>query len=264
MTTLSMSVRQSALFLVLVASLFSISAAAAEQRRLLIYCGITMVKPVTELARVFEARENVSIQIAQGGSEDLYQSAKKNRLGDIYFPGEPAYRDIHLSEGLLGNYRVVGYNQMAMMVQKGNPRHVEGQLRELLRKDLAVIIGNATSGSVGQESRRILEVEGIYPQVVANASELSPDSRSINLALKRGHADVALNWRATASFPDNAPYVDAIDLPVKIAEPKPLLMIELSFSKNPDDARKFIEFVASNEGQVTFSKYGFLDNRTLP
>ncbi len=262
MSTVSANIRRSILFLVIVVSLFSISA-EAEQRRLLIYCGITMVRPITELARVFETREGVSIQIAQGGSEDLYQSAKKSRLGDIYLPGEPTYRDIHQAEGLLGRYRIVGYNQMAMVVQKGNPRHVGGDLRELLRKDLAVSIGDANSGSVGHESRRMLDQAGIYPQVVANASELSPDSRSINLSLKRGHIDVALNWRATASFPDNAPYVEAIDLPVKVAEPKQLLMIELSFSKNPDDARKFIDFVASDEGQAVFRKHGFLDNKTL-
>ena len=131
--------------------------AAAEQRRLLIYCGITMVRPVTELARVFEAREKVAIQVAQGGSEDLYQSAKKSRLGDIYFPGEPSYRDLHLAEGLLGDYRVIGHNQMALFVQKGNPKQVSGQLRELLRKDLVVVIGNAASGSVGHESRRMLD-----------------------------------------------------------------------------------------------------------
>ena len=235
--------------------------AAAEQRRLLIYCGITMVRPVTELARAFEAREKVAIQVAQGGSEDLYQSAKKSRLGDIYFPGEPSYRDIHLAEGLLGDYRVIGYNQMALFVQKGNPKQVRGLLHELLRKDLAVAIGNAESGSVGHESRRMLDAEGIYPKVVANASELLPDSRSVNLAFKRGHADLALNWRATALFPDNSPYVDIVDLPVTVAAPQPLLMIELTFSKNLVDARRFIGFAASDDGQAVFRKHGFLDSK---
>lgn len=235
--------------------------AAAEQRRLLIYCGITMVRPVTELARAFEAREKVAIQVAQGGSEDLYQSAKKSRLGDIYFPGEPSYRDIHLAEGLLGDYRVIGYNQMALFVQKGNPKQVRGLLHELLRKDLTVVLGNAGSGSVGHESRRMLDSAGIYPKVVANASEFLPDSRSVNLAFKHGQADLALNWRATARFPDNSPYVDTIDLPVSVAAPQPLLMIELTFSRNLVDARRFIEFAASEEGQAVFRRYGFLDSK---
>ena len=111
----------------------------------------SFVHAVTELARQFEQHEKVKVTIAQGGSEDLYQSAKKSRLGDIYFPGEPSYRDLHQAEGLLGNYKLVGYNQMALFVAKGNPKGVKPQLDEIFRKDLNLILGNANSGSVGQE-----------------------------------------------------------------------------------------------------------------
>ncbi len=227
----------------------------------MIYCGITMVRPITELARQFEQHEKVKVTIAQGGSEDLYQSAKKSRLGDIYFPGETSYRDLHQAEGLLGNYKLVGYNQMALFVAKGNPKGVKPQLDEIFRKDLNLILGNANSGSVGQETKQMLDKAGIYPRAVAKAALMMPDSRAINLALKRGEGDLALNWRATAFFADNAPHVEAIDLPTNVAKPQALLLIQLSFSKNPALAGKFIDFVASPEGQAVFRKYGFLDNR---
>ena len=121
------------------------------KNELLVYCGITMVRPITELARSFEQRENVKITIAQGGSEDLFQSAKKSGLGDLYLPGEPSYREKHFSAGLFDEHVIVGYNQLAFMVQKGNPKKVRNEPRELLRKDLLVAIGNAESGSVGQQ-----------------------------------------------------------------------------------------------------------------
>ncbi len=58
-------------------ALAPISHAHAQARiELLLYCGITMVRPMTEIAKNFEQRENVKITIAQGGSEDLFQSAK--------------------------------------------------------------------------------------------------------------------------------------------------------------------------------------------
>ena len=243
--------------------LISILPAKAEDQNLLIYCGITMIKPITELSRAFEQREkNVRITLAQGGSEDLYQSAKKSQIGDIYFPGEPSYRDKHLAEGLLGDYKLAGYNQMALVVQKGNPKQVKGDANELLRKDLTVMIGNAESGSVGQETKAILDKVGIYPKVVNKSVTLMPDSRAINLALKRGEADLAVNWRATAFFPDNATHLDAVNLDPKIAKPQALLLIQLTFSKNPAVSRKFIDFVASEEGQAVFRKHGFLDNKT--
>ena len=240
---------------------FSGFSAAAEEPNLMIYCGITMVRPITEIARQFEKREKVRIQIAQGGSEDLYQSAKKSRLGDVYFPGEPSYREKHQAEGLLGDYQLVGYNQLAIFVKKGNPKNVRPDLKELLRNDLVLMIGNSESGSVGQETKQLLDKHGMYPKVVGKSAFLMPDSRSLAISLKRGEADITLSWRATAFFPDNQPFMDVVDLDAKVAEPQALLLIQLTFSKNPALAKRFIDFAASEEGQAIFRKFGFLDSR---
>ena len=208
---------------------------------LLVYCGITMVRPMTEIARTFEQKENIKITIAQGGTEDLYQSAKKSGLGDLLLMGEPSYRDRHIAEGLLGDFVTVGYNQIAIMVRKGNPKQVKADPKELLRPDVTMIIGNAESGSVGQESKRILESVNLYQQVVDKAISLASDSRSLNNAMKKGEADVMLNWRATGFFPDNAEVIDVIDLAPALAKPQALLLNLLNSSKNQDLARRFME-----------------------
>lgn len=236
--------------------------AQTGKSELLLYCGITMVRPMGEIVQLFEKRENVKITVAQGGSEDLYQSTKKSGVGDWYLPGEPSYRDKHLKEGLLGDYVTVGYNQMAMVVQKGNPKQVKADPRELLRKDLAVIIGNAASGSVGNETKDILDNLGIYQKVVKAASFLAPDSRSLMNAMKRQEADVTMSWRATGYFADNAAAVDVIDLDPKIAQPQALMLTLLTSSRYPELARRFMALAAGDEGQAIFRKYGFLDNRT--
>ena len=245
-----------------VGALVSIGAIAQSAKtELLLYCGITMVRPMTEIAQSFEKRENVKITIAQGGSEDLFQSAKKSGVGDWYLPGEPSYREKHLKEGLFGDHVIVGYNQMALMVQKGNPKKVKADPRELLRKDLIAIIGNAESGSVGQEAKSILDRLGIYPQVVRSAAFLAPDSRSLVNAMKKGEADITMNWRATGFFADNATKLDVIDLDPKVAKPQALLLIQLQSTKNVELTKRFMSYVASEEGQAIYRKHGFLDNK---
>ena len=251
--------------LLLAAVLVALAAAparAAARPELLLYCGITMVRPMTEIAHAFEKRENVRITIAQGGSEDLYQSARRSGVGDLYLPGEPSYRRLHLADGLLGDYVVVGFNQMALLVRKGNPQRVRPDLREVLRKDLMVILGNADSGSVGKEARDMLEQAGLYAQAVRHAAFLAPDSRSLVNALKRGDADLALGWRATAFFPDNVEAVEVIDLDPALAQPQALLLNLLTHSRHPDLARRFMAFAAGEEGQAIFRRHGFLDNKT--
>jgi molybdate transport system substrate-binding protein len=250
------------IFLAFLLGLASTAQAQTPKHELLLYCGITMVRPMTEIAQAFEKREGIKIVIAQGGSEDLYQSAKKTGTGDWYLPGEPSFRANYLKEGLLGDFVTVGYNQMAMMVQKGNPKQIKGDPRELLRKDVVAIIGNATSGSVGKESKDVLDSLGIYQKVVRAVPFLAPDSRSLALALKRREADVALNWRAVAFFADNAPVLDVIDLDPRLAKPQALELSLLASSRQPELARRFMQLASSEEGQAVFRRYGFLDNKT--
>lgn len=236
--------------------------AQSAKSEFLLYCGITMVRPMTEITQAFGQREKIKIVIAQGGSEDLFQAARKSGLGDWYLPGEPSYYGKHKGEGLFGDYVTIGYNQMALMVQKGNPRGVKADPREMLRKDLVVILGNAESGSVGNEAKTILDRLGIYPQVVRNAAFLAPDSRSLVNAMKKGEGDVTMNWRATGLFAENSSKLDVIDLDPKIARLQPLLLIQLKTAKDPDLAKRFLGFASSEEGQSIFRKHGFFDNTT--
>lgn len=225
---------------------------------MLIYCGITMIRPMTEIARLMEKKTGIRISLAQGGSENLYQSARKTGIGELYLPGEPSYYDVHAKDGLFVNKTIVGYNQMALMVPKGNPNRVKADLKELLRKDLIVALGNAESGSVGKESKSMLDQLGIYPQVVRHAAFLSPDSRSLMNAIKRGEVDLILNWRAVGHFPDNQQAVDVIDLPASLAPPQALLLIELKSARNKASTQQFVELASGPEGQAIFRKHGFL------
>ncbi len=248
---------------ILLLSLLATGPALAQQTRtdMLIYCGITMIRPMTEISRAFEQREAVRITLAQGGSEDLYQSLKKSQVGDLYLPGEPSYRSKYIGEGLLGEVQTVGYNQLALVVKKNNPKQVKGDPKELLRADLTVIIGNAESGSVGKETKDVLEAAGLYQKVLDAALYLAPDSRVLNNAMKKGEADAILNWRATAFFPENMAAVDVVDLNPKLAKPQALLLNMLTYSKNKELTRRFMAFTAGAEGQAIFRKWGFLDNK---
>ena len=234
--------------------------AQEDKPELLIYCGITMAHPIKAIAKIIEKEQNVTIKISQGGSEDLYTSLNASRKGDIYLPGSASYRKRHLAEGLLGDFVHVGYNQAAMMVPKGNPQGLKADLANLARKDLAVVICNPDSGSIGRESKKMLQKFGNFDAVMDNASNLTTDSRNMNKALKQGEADIIINWRATGFFPENSSLIDVLDLDPKYAKPKKLLLNLLTFSKHPEVAKRFMEYAASPEGQAIFRQYGFIDN----
>jgi len=229
----------------------------AQTEELIIYCGITMISPVRDLMGIFEQRAGVKSVMSYGGSKDLINSLMVNKIGDLYFPGsEPLLAEAQ-ETGLLRDRRVVGSNQAALFVQKGNPKQVGGSLTELLRPDLRLAIGHPDLGSVGQEARDILTKAGIYDQVVAAAAMLLPDSKALSGALREGKVDVVLNWRPALQNDGNAQVMDIVPLPEEVARRHDLTMAVTAYSRNLETAMRFVELCASPEGQAVFKKYGF-------
>lgn len=237
----------------------SVPSAGDPSKELLIYCGITMIKPMTEIARHIEALENCKIIITKDGSGNLLKAIRINRVGDLFLPGSGAYIETGLNEGLVTESVHVGYNRAALMVQKGNPRKIAPNLLSLAGKDYYVAVGNPTSGSIGKETQKILEKRGIFDQVMTNARRLTTDSKKLVHLLKEKQADLVINWYATATWPENRPYVDVLPIDPVYATPKKLVLGLLSTAKYPNIARKFMAFAASEQGRAIFQKNGLYD-----
>jgi molybdate transport system substrate-binding protein len=229
---------------------------AEPQKELLIYCGITMIQPVSEIAAIIEQQEDVKISILKGGSGDLLNSVKFNQVGDLYLPGSESYIQRAISEGLVSRTVHVGYNRAAMMVRKGNPKSIPPSLDALKDPNLYVVIGNPSSGSIGKETKKILSTAGIFEEVMGNVKELTTDSKRLISVLKKGEADLIVNWYATSTWKENSPYVDPILIDERLAEKKRLVLGLLTTSKYPDVANKFMDFAASPKGRQIFGRYG--------
>ena len=234
-----------------------------KNKEILIYCGITMVKPVKEIAGIFEKENNCKVKIFQGGSEELYKILRESQVGDLYLPGSSWFRDNYLSEGYLKDYVYVGYNQAALIVRKGNPKNITAELKNLMDERYSVVIGNPEIGSIGKEGRKILKKAGIFDEVIANSVALAVDSRTMNIFVIDKTADIALNWAASAKLKSTKPHLDILYLPDSIASRKKLLLNLLSFSKHPKLAQAFMNLAVSDRGRRIFCEYGFLDRETL-
>ncbi len=231
----------------------------AEAPELLVYCGITMVHPMTEIGKIVEKEQGVRVVMSQGGSVDLYQALKTAGKGDLYLPGSESFRKKYLGEGLLGDAVEVGYNQAALVTAKGNPKGLTDDIRQLIDPSIAVALCNPDSGSIGNETKAILDRAGLTKAAYENSALVATDSRDLNRALKNGDVELILNWRATAFFQENRDSVSVIDLDPAVAVPKKLVLNLLTFSAQPQAARRFMEIASSPEGQAIFRRYGFQD-----
>jgi molybdate transport system substrate-binding protein len=248
--------KKSLLLCMLCALLFTHGCASqTAPRELLIYCGITMYRPMAEIARIIEERESVKVIIIQGGSGSLLRSIEINQVGDLFLPGSEGYIKSAQEKGYVHETALVGYNQAALMVQKGNPLQISADLANLADPQYYVVLGNPESGSIGEETRRILESENLFEPAFANARELSTDSKNLATALIEGRADLVLNWYAVSTWKENAPYMDA--LPIAEAPVEKLILASLDIAKEPQLAKIFLDYAASKDGLAIFEKYGF-------
>jgi molybdate transport system substrate-binding protein len=251
------------LFVFILGFAISFNVFAEEKKELLFYVGITIVKPINELAQNFKKKCQCDIKILQGGSQDLYESAKSSQKGDLYVAGSLSYRQKYLPEGFLLDAAFVGYNKVALVVPKGNPKQIPADLSVLSDKKYRVVLGNVESGSIGDETKKVLMKFGNYEEAILNAVSLVPDSRNLTKAIKDGEADVGLNWFATTFWDDNKQRVEPIIVDEKYAEKTILVLNLLKTSKYPDLTKEFIKYATSQEGRAIFHKYGFLDDNDL-
>jgi molybdate transport system substrate-binding protein len=232
---------------------------AESRKELLIYCGITMIMPMQEIAKIVEQEKNCTIKITKQGSGALLNSIKANRVGDLFLPGAESYIKTCIDEGLVKESVSVGYNRAALIVQKGNPLHITPDVRNLTNKQYRVVLGSAESGSIGRETERILGPLGIYQEALDNALFLTSDSKGMVKAILDKNADLVLNWYASSVWEENRPFMDGLLLDDKVAPPHKLVLGLLTFSPYPDIARRFMELASSEQGQEIFARHGFLE-----
>lgn len=239
----------------------TISSFAQSKPTLVFYSGITMVKPIKEMAKIIEERYNCTIKISQGASKDLYESIKFSKKGDLYLPGTESYRLNNLKDGFLLDSVYIGYNQAAIFVKKGNPLNIQG-IDSFIDPGIYSALSSENAGSIGRMTKIIFVQHGgeeFYEKAYDNTTIVGTDSRNLNRALIDNYADITINWRATAYWDENSKYIDILEEASKDFPKKKLMINLLSFSKHPVIAKKFMEFATSNEGKNIMKKYGFLD-----
>lgn len=236
----------------------SASAAGAADCELVVYCGMTMVKPMAMIAAKFEEQEKCSVRIAKGSTSELMSRILSNKNGDLFLPGSDAYY-LQLEKehpGLIIDKRFVGYNRAALLVRKGNPKNIPADLAVLTKPEYNVIMGHP-DGHIGAESKKILEAKGIYAEVMKNAKAQTTEAHALMNALMHKKADVTIGWRAVAFWPENREHVDALPIDEKYAKKEKLVLSTLNFSKYPDKARKLLELAGSAEGLAVFNGLGY-------
>ncbi|MCC6442136.1 MAG: molybdate ABC transporter substrate-binding protein [Armatimonadetes bacterium] len=227
---------------------------SASANSLFIYVGCGMQPPMDEIARVYEKKTGVQVDYSYAGSACLLAQMKLAERGDAYMPGEYFYMSQAQREGYVVSTDTVAYITPVIIVRKGNPLKIGG-LEDLARPGLKIGLGDAQSTAIGVVGEAVLRDSGIYDKVHPNVVMRAGSVAELGNAVKLDALDAALVWDAVASwYPTEA---DVIHIPKKYNISSSIPFGVLKFSKKQDQARQFVQFVASDEGKQIFQKHGY-------
>lgn len=200
--------------------------------------------------------------------------------GGQEYPGTPdVYASVNLGHlkrlkaaGRMDQYAVYMHNEMEIMVAQGNPKGIKG-IKDLARPDVRTSMPNPVNEGIMQfYARKVLERHGIW-QAISGGKECyscqtTPNNwftavhhRETPDRLKAGTTDAGIVWRTeTLEALREGAKVDAVKLP-----PQDSLRDEVSYaigtlkgSPHAEAAAKYLEFLASPEGQEAYSRFGFV------
>ncbi|MBC8371950.1 MAG: extracellular solute-binding protein [Planctomycetes bacterium] len=257
-----------------------------EDKPLVFYVGGTMQPAMAELVEIYEKKTGQKVEIDKGGSGVLLNRIRLEKSADVFICHDPFMDE--LMEGKKGKFGVdawlVSQITPVIVVQPGNPSKIKG-LADLAGKDikvavtdleystcghmLATMFGKAGVEIVQEDKRVFLRKDGVEKEIVTYRS----GSRTCD-TVKNRKFDAAIVWNAVAHLRGDAvevvsigkdlptPGVDTITSATEVVRDIGRIgvtMITLNCSKKPEAARKFAEFIASDEAQKKFKKFGFTD-----
>jgi len=228
------------------------AATIAGEKTMLVYCGAGMKEPMDEIAQIFEEKEGIKIEYTYGGSAQLLSQIELYQTGDAYMPGALAYIKTAMDKGFVDRNQSVVYHVISIVVPKGNPANITS-LEDLAKPGVRVAIGEPTGPAIGQGTKKMLEKDGLWDAVSANAVVKTATVNELLVYVAMNQADAALIYEDLY----NPEAMEKIDIPKAQGKVDIVPIGTLTFSKNKENAGKFMDFVASDEGKSIFAKHGF-------
>ncbi|MFQ6035282.1 MAG: substrate-binding domain-containing protein [Sedimentisphaerales bacterium] len=225
-----------------------------DDKELVVLCGSSFPKPMEQLCSQFTAQTGIKFATTVAGSEDHLPLIKVGKLGDIFVTHDP-YLDYVADANALADYVQVGFVAPVLVVQKGNPKGLRS-IEDLARLGLTVALTDPKYSTCGEMVFQLLEKKGIKDAVMKNVeNRLTKGHSAVGTFLKTQAVDAGIMWNGVAhTFGDS---LDVVRTPYEYDKEIRVHIISLSYSKQPELLKQFIEF-ARTKGPKIFAEHGYV------
>ena len=219
---------------------------------LLIYAGAGLKKPVQEIGSTFTNETGVPVVFNFQGSGTLLTQMDITHKGDVLVSGGTDGYKIAQGKDLVGEPQYLAYHVPIVVVQKGNPKNITS-VEDFVKPGLKIGLGDVKGTAIGITGDKLFKNLGIAEDVEKNVVVRTATINELVSAMNAGSIDAALLTKdqVNEKTMDTIPLKDLNDYVLVVAAGT------TTFSKQPENAHKFVDYTASDAGKAIFKKYGF-------
>ena len=198
---------------------------------------------------------------------------KTNQNPDLFASVNLKHLKKLASMGKMDKYAIYTHNKLELMVAKGNPKNIKGA-EDLARDDLIQSHPNPlTEGIFKFYGSQMLKDLGIYEKVTGGAEckscwavegktwFTSRHHRETPHRIENGQADVGIVWTTEVAHAkaEGRP-IDGVEIaaPYNMQSKVGYAIGILTEGKNQENAKKYLDYLASDRAQDIYAKYGFI------
>jgi molybdate transport system substrate-binding protein len=221
---------------------------------LLVHCGAGMKAPMQVIGEKFTEETGIPVTYNYAGCGQLFAQMELTQKGDVFMPGDMLEFNNAKKNGYVRNEALVAYHIPVIAVPAGNPANITS-LEDLAKEGVKVSMGEPDSMALGTIAKNLFNKSGILDEVMKNVVVQRATVNEIVTDITLGNADAAIIW-SDLYKPGK---MEIIEIPRSQNLIKIIPIGTLTFSDQPENAQKFIDFVASDSGgKAAFEECGYI------
>jgi molybdate transport system substrate-binding protein len=223
--------------------------AGGQPRDVSVFAAASLTEAFTQLGEDFAAvNPDVTVTLNFAGSNDLVAQVRQGAPADVLATADARHMDD--AGRLVDEPRTFAGNALVIAVAPGNPEGITG-LADLARTDLKVVLA-APDVPAGRYAEEILGRAGVTVRPVS----LEVSVKGVVTKVSLGEADAGIVYVTDVAAAQGQ--IDGVAIPDDQDVVAAYLIGTLAASGHPDDARAFVDFVLSPNGQKVLAEKGFL------
>ena len=241
------------------------TAAPAIGGELTVFAAASLTEAFKEIAAAFgPANGNARITFNFAGSDQLAQQILQGAPADVFASANKRQMDVVIQGGevISGTERTFVRNRLVVVYPKDNPANLTS-LQDLAKPGVKIVLANknvpvgAYALDFLARASQLPEFTAAYSEtVLKNVVSYEENVRAVLSKVTLGEADAGIVYTTDAATVQDK--IGTIPIPDKLNTIASYPIAVTKHARNPDLARKFVDYVLSPAGQQVLVKYGFI------